>query len=295
MKENMRIGWKQGMEVMPATLIAADSYQLFHHELNRKLLTQQSYGLFPRVKFDINCSITNNLLQIQEVHCDAITRNGQFIQLRGKYTVTLPQLPAGECYLVVKIKGFSPIEINEIPYSEVIYDLEFRQWAELSDGNVLPIIKILKEGEWWKMADYIPPCFTISSCRMLVNKHEEIRKLVNEISGHFTNKNYPVHIEYAFSLLLIELNYLTKNEIPYDLILLLKKIIKSFLACEPEMNSDDTDGFLKSDYDHNDIIKALDKAHSLLRKFLEILIMKEAKKESLPKPPGEPEEYVPII
>lgn len=281
----MRIDWKQGMEVMPATMIAADNYQLFHHELNRKFLDQQSYGLFPRVKFDINCSITNNLLQIQEVYCDAITRNGQFIQLRGNYTIALPQLSAGECYLVVKTKGFSQIEINEIPYSEVIYDLEFRQWAELRD-EVLPIIKILKEGEEWKIVDYIPPCFTINSCKMLGNKLEEIRKLVKDISEHFKNKNYPAHIEYAFSLLFMELNYLTKNEIPYDLILLLKKTIISFPACEPELFGDD-EGFLQNEYDHNDIIKALNQAHSLLRKFLAILIMKEKKEEPIIEPPIE--------
>jgi hypothetical protein len=294
MEENMRIDWKQGMEVMPATFIASDNYQLFHHELNRKFLAQQSYGLFPRVKFDINCSITNNLLQIQEIYCDAITRNGQFIQLRGNYTVGLPQSSAGEFYLVVKTKGFSQIEINDIPYSEVIYDLEFRQKAELSNINGLPIIKILKEGEGWRIAEYIPPCFTVDSCRMLIEKHGEILKLMEDISEHFRDKNYPAHIEYAFSLFWMELKYMTKNEIPYDLVLLVKKTIMSFLACEPEELNGDADGFLKSEYDHNDIIIALDKAQSLLRKFLEILTKKDVKEEPIPKPP-EPEEYIPLI
>ena len=292
MTENMRIDWMQGMEIIPATLIAADNYHLFHHDLNRKLLSQQVYGLIPRIKFDINCSISNNLLQIQEIHCDAITRNGQVIQLHGKYTVTLPPSSMGEFYLVVKTQGSTHVEINEIPYTDVNYNLEFKPWAELADGNIFPVIKIRKEGDYWQTVDYIPPCFTISSCRMLIGKYEEMKKIVKEIHGHFLNLHYADYLEYSFSLLLSELNFMTKNETPYVFLLLIRKIVGTFFACEQDLINEG-DNFIKNDYDHNDLQIMLDQASILLNKFLEILIEK-GKGTPLPEPP-EQEEWVPQI
>jgi hypothetical protein len=291
MKENMRIDWMQGMEVIPATMIAADNYHIFHHELNRRLLTQQSYGLLPRVKFDISGTITNNLLQIQEIHCDAITRNGQFIQFHGPFTTPLPQDSSLECFLVIKTKGVTHQAINEIPYSEIICDFEFRQRVELSDGNILPVIKLLKEHEGWRMAEYIPPCFTLSSCRLFIARYEEIRKIMNEISGLIRDKGFPEHILHFYSLLFLEVNSLSKNEIPFDLILLLKKTVHTVVACEPQLQ-ESSEGFLKSEYDPNDVLTSLDKARMILKRFREIL---ETIKEPLPEQPAEPEEWVPSI
>jgi hypothetical protein len=270
MKTIKRLDWKRGMEVMPSTFIASDNFQQFNHDINRKLITQKSYGLLPKVKFDIQSVIVDAILEIQEIYCEAITKNGVLIQLFEKFTIPLPSLLTGEHYIVAQIKDISHVEINEIPYLQVEYYYEVKQWAELSDGNVFPIIKIKKDGEYWEKVEYIPPCYTISSCRILLNKHEEIRKLLNEIFETIDKKKYQPYLVYGLSLHLLELNNYTNNETPYELVLLLKKIIKTLLEFEPDFDGN-TDKYLQSEFEHNDVLNTLNQALLRVQNFLNFL------------------------
>ncbi|MFZ4398525.1 MAG: hypothetical protein ACOYO1_00710 [Bacteroidales bacterium] len=293
---NKRIDWKQGMEITPYTFIEADYYEQFNHDINRKLASIKSYGLLPKVKFNINSDIINSSIEIHEINCEAITRNGLFFQIFEKFTFELPSLLKGEYYIVAKIKEYIQLEVNEVPYIQMEYDFELKELAELSDGNLFPLIKIRKENEYWEKVDYIPPSFALSCSRMLSNKHEEIKKLLNEISECIYNKKYESYLTYSFSMLLLEMNHYTKNETPYELVLLLKKFVKTFLFFEQNIG-EKAINFIKKEFDNNDIFITLEEVTIIFYYFKEIL-GKEEIFEELPEkeePIIEDNEWNPVI
>ncbi len=294
MKANKRIDWKQGMLITPDTFIESDNYHQLHHEINRKLIIQKSYGLLPDSNFVIESEITSSTLEIKKIYCEAIIKNGKLILIDKKYSIPLPNIPSGEFYIAAKIAETSHFETNEIPYLQTEYDFEIRpikSGTELSDDNFFPIMKITNASGSWENMDYIPPCLTISSCRILIDLQEEIKKISNEIIVLITNKKYEPYLLYNLTMLFLELNNYTKSETPFVMVLLLKKIFKTILICHPDLDNC-VDIFIQKEYDHDDIKKRLDQAFQFLQKYKEVLCFVEMEP---PKDPDKEEEDVIII
>lgn len=268
MKTNNKTNWKQGMEITPLTFIEADNYQQFHHEINRKLITQRSYGLLPKVKFDIKCDIIDSDLHILEIFCEAVTKNSELIQLSEEHKVTLPSLPSGTYYFAIKIGEPSCGEKSGVPYIQVKYDYEVKSLVELSNGVFFPIIKLNNENSYWEQMEYIPPCFALSSNRLLLTKYDEIRKLINEIFDSIDKgkREFAPYLTYTLSLLILELNNFGNEEAPLGLIILLKKILKTLLLCGQDSEKI-VEKFLQYEYEHDDILKMLEQALIILKYF----------------------------
>jgi len=294
MKANKKIDWQTGMEITSQTFIEAENFQQFHDDLNRKLVSLRSYGLIPKVKFTLDSTIIDFTLTIEEICCEAITKNGTLLNLHEGGIINLPSMYTGEYFVVAKIKEQKHIEINEIPYLETVYEYDLKQWADLSDGNLFPLLKIKKENEYWEKVVYIPPCIAISSCRELINNSEEIRTLFNEINDNIGRKKYNSYLMYAFSILSIELNSFTKNETPSELILLLKKIIATLLLCEPDFDNT-SKTFLQNEYDHYDISKAFEQLIILFNSFKDKLFQEEVVEEKIEEETPINDEWCPPI
>jgi len=278
------------MIITPETFTESDMYHDFHHGINRKLIIQNSYGLLPDSNFDIDCIIINAVLEIKKIFCEAILKSGLLILLDKKYSIPLPNLPTAEYYVAAKITQPSHFETNEIPYIQTEYDFEIKPakaWTEQSAYNLFPIMKITNASGSWEIMDYIPPCLTISSCGILINLQEEIKKISNEIIVLMNSKTYEPYLIYNLTLLFLELNNYTKNEPPFVMVLLLKKIFKTIIICHPGLD-DSAEIFILQEYDHNDIKKKLDQAFSFLQSFKEVLCFVEIE-------PPKPEEDEDII
>jgi hypothetical protein len=294
MKANKKIDWKQGMIITPETFIESDNYQEFHDEINRKLIIQKSYGLLPNSKFFIEANIVDSKLEIKRIYCEAITKNGGLIFIDKNYSIPLTNLASGEFYVAAKMKESSRFEVNEIPYIQSEYDFELIQiksGTECLDDQLFPIMKISTLSGSQEILDYIPPCISISSCGILIDLQDAIKKISNEIIVLIGKKNYEPYLLYNLTMLFLELNNYSKNETPYILVLQLKKIIKTILLCNPDID-DSAETFIQRSYDHNDIKKKLDQAFLFLQKYKEVLCFVEM---APPKEPDKEEEDVIII
>lgn len=296
MKANNRLAWKQGMLITPEILIESDNYQQFHHMTNRKLIIRSSYGLLPKVKFAIDSDIIDSDMEIKDIYCEAVTQNGNIMLLDKKCVISLPSLPVGKYYITVKNSDPSYFETNEIPYCRNEYDYEVKSWVELSNGSFFPIMKMQNEAGYWERIDYIPPCFAISSCRILKNKYDEIIRILNEIQGIIDRRNYEPYLTYSLAMLILELNNYTQNETPFEMVLLLKKILKTILLMQADLDND-LENFIQTEYDHNDVLVLIDSAIDHIQKIENALSQEkpEEKPQEEEKKEIEPDEWVPPI
>jgi hypothetical protein len=294
MKANKRIDWKQGMLITPETFIESDNYHQFHHEINRKLIIQNSYGLLPHSNFLIESVISDSNLEIKKIYCEAILKNGILILIDKSSSIPLPNLPTAVYYVFAKIAESLHFIRDEIPFIQTEYEFEIRSIKsveELTDDNLFPILKITNESGSWEILDYIPPCITISSCRILVNLQDEIKRIANEIIVLISNKTYEPYLLYNLTMLFLELNNYSNNETPFVMVLLLKKIFKTILYCHPDLDNS-AESFIQKEYDHNDIKKKLDQAFLFLEKYKEVLCFVQI---DPPKAPEKEEEDVIMI
>lgn len=258
------------MEITASTFIEAEKYHLFQHKINRKLATLKSYGLLPNTRFECQYTVNANTVQVEDLQCEAITKNGSLLQIKNEFSIDIPETETDTLYLVAQIEGSSPVEIDNIPYMELNYYYTFKIWEELSNGNIFPLLKIKKWGDYWQSMDYIPPAIALNSHKELKNKHQEIIKLVDETIEALKSKNASANLLYHFSIFSIELKYYTTDETPYDFLLLLKKILRTIELYTDELK-EKLRNLFEAVYDPNSLAEILQEMISYLSEFNDLL------------------------
>jgi hypothetical protein len=265
-----KIDWKPGMEITASTFIEAEKYHLFQHKINRKLATLKSYGLLPNTRFECLYTVNGDTLQVEDLQCEAITRNGSLLQIKNEFSIAIPEIEVDTLYLVAQIEGFSPVEIDNVPYMELNYYYTFKMWEELSNGNVFPLLKLTRYDGGWREMNYIPPAIALNSHKELKNKHQKAIKLIDEIMAVLKEKNVPASLLYYFSLFSIELKFYTTDESPFEFLLLLKKILRTIELYTQDLK-DKLRNLLESTHDPNGLAEVLQEIISSLSEFNELL------------------------
>ena len=265
-----KIFWRIGQEITPETFKQADNYISAQHNLIRRLINRQYYGLFPvkdakMPSINVNATLKGAEIMMEQLNCMGITRGGCLIdfqdsQLRNirQKRLSITSQSAAVCYVVLRVYPFDhlliePVDNEETPFAIPVYDFEIRDLAHI-EGNELPVLKINNNRQHpyidW---NYIPPSMSICSHGRLMEYYRNFNQIIAEILTLITQKKaHLVQLIYPVSSLIFDMEHFSLNEPPFYFIQLLKKIVKTIGLFIPEIQKSH-EAVLKAPYYHDDI------------------------------------------
>lgn len=284
MKVFNKIDWQLGMDINAETLIHADQYNFSRHQIHQKLATLTSYGLLPQTKYEIISRLKGNILEVESLQCEAISKSGKLFRINESFDIPLSESEQGIYYLVAQIDGYLQEMVDTIPCMKVNYSFHLKRWIDLSNGNIIPLLKLKKDGQGWSSFDYIPPVIALSSHRALIQHFSDIKKLFIQISDRIATWPDYGFLSYLLSIYLLDIESYSTNETPAEYVLLLKKILRTLSSYCP-LEGWNPEHFMAEKYDHSEIKQTMEEAEQLFQLFDNII---SAQPE--PEPEPEPEE-----
>ena len=272
-----KLYWRAGQEITPETFEHADNYNCVQQNLIRRLLNLQYYGLLPvneasAPSLTVQATLNGSEISVEQLRCNGITKEGHLIAFDNyplRNRLSFAALTARTCYVVLRVKSFEynliePVENEETPLALPIYELDIKELTQIA-GNELPVLKIENSGynsriDW----SYIPPCMSFSSYQRLREQYRELKQLLTEILSAMAAKKAQFQpVIQPFTFLLFDLDQLLPNNPPYDLILILKKMVKTVTFFVKSVPPSITE-MLNIPYIHDDISIIL---HSFMKCF----------------------------
>ena len=289
-----KIFWRVGQEITPETFIQADNYINYQHNLIRSLIHHQCYGLLPAGNDAATPSLTvkahpeGATVYIENIRCLGITKEGYLIDYddnnKQQNSVSIAGLPPDFYYVVIRIKPFEqqliePVENEETPFSQPACRFDVKKLAQITSDE-LSILKVNCKKEYPEIEkNYIPPCMSILSCKILLDYYKNCIPVVQDIKSFLYAKKQQYHSAiYPVSMLLYELENLPLSESPYALVQLLKRLLKSFtlLVCDTPLKIEKT---LATPYNHDDVEEILQSLMLCLQEIREFVASEKVDEE----------------
>ena len=261
-----KIFWQIGQEITPDTFIHADNYICSQHNLIRRLIAHDNYGLLPPTKTDlpllaIQTNLNNRDLSFERLVCYGTTKAGYLIESESglaKKHLSIPDSETKTLYIVLQINPFEqvliePVTNEEAPAAHAAYELNIRELDQVGEDE-LAILKI-DNSSYTPVIDpnYIPPCMSINACPKLLETHEKLKQLLTEIMSHIKNKGYlSGAIGYPLRMLYDEFDDFSLLNMPIELIRLMKKIARTYQFFIPDVKTINIPDWVRI-YNHNDI------------------------------------------
>lgn len=258
MEKYNKIYWKRGLEITPEIFITSDNYNTYQQNIIRRLCTINSYGILPPIKegnlcFEIEYKITDNILYINNLLCNAITKQGYMIDIGDDFDfykeIDLNDCINSEYYIILNVSPYdNEVVINQEIYAQPSYELVVKK-ADKINYSGIPILKISysKNNCWEADSEYILPSISICSDKNLISKYNSINRKIDSIISHIKNDELLLNI----SMLKLELDNEFKYATPYSLVLFLKKTCKIFeLFFKDKLEKPK---YILEEYDHNNI------------------------------------------
>jgi len=265
-----KIFWRIGQEITPETFIQADNYICSQHNLIRRLIASDNYGLLPQTEADtpslsIQTNVNNKDIYIEKFVCSGTTRAGYLIEMENhmmaslpKKYLSIPDSDAKSLYLVLRVNPFEqvliePVKSEAAPAAHSIYELNIRELGQIGE-NELAIIKIDNSNNAPVIDhDYIPPCMSVNACSKLLEIYKLLKQLLSEILSHIEHKGYMIGTAiYPLSMLHDEFDNFSLLSPPIALIQLMKKIVRTYQVFIPDIKTINLPDFLR-EYNHNDV------------------------------------------
>lgn len=168
-----RIFWKKGMRLTDEVLILSDNCTA---ELIGKVLALNAggnFGLFPGgYPFSVSLDINKNIVEVVELNCLGITRDGTLIDVHydTAYTnssVTRATIPAASEDTAYFLCVYSTGELRDTNdgMCEPAYSFAVIEENSPVPANALPVAHLVYDEYCWRMdeIDFVPPCLYISS------------------------------------------------------------------------------------------------------------------------------------
>jgi hypothetical protein len=186
------VNWQDGMLINRQHLKDQENY---FEELNRwyALGVGDNYGLV-RKSFSgqpaltLNCSISGNRLRVEVVRCQALTPDGNYIEINESIRdVIKVEADINETtvavYVGVDTGSKKPIgdpdpdeDLPRMPYQVCNYSAYLGQPPNLPEGQFLQVARLTISGNEVNYADdYYPPCVTLNADERLANKSTDYR------------------------------------------------------------------------------------------------------------------------
>ena len=292
-----------GQEITPETFIQSDNYMCSQHNLIRRLIADNSYGLVPcgdkaeveGTLFAIKPNIDNKDLYVERLVCIATTAAGYLIDIDSQLWNTIyqkhlsiPDSAAKNLYLVLRVNPFEqvliePVMNEEAPMAHPAFSLQVRELDRIGDDE-MAILKIDNTGYTAKIdPDYIPPSMSMNACPKLLETYGLIKQLLSEVQFHTKNKGeLSGATRYQLSMLYDDLQDFAMSNKPIDLIRLVRKIIRTYQFFVSNIRSIDFPDLLRS-YNHNDMSITFKLLLSFLQNVIRIVSQGVEEEDFTPK------------
>ena len=265
-----KIFWRTGQEITPETFIQADNYSCSQHNLIRRLIAQNSYGLLPQTEtdpspFTVKTTLNNKDISIEQLVCSGTTGAGYLVETENAMLASLPQkhlsIPdsnAKALYIVLRINPFEqvliePVMDEEAPAAHADYELYIRELDRIGEDE-LAIVKIDNSHNAPQIdPNYIPPCMSVNACSKLWETFNLFKQLLTEILSHIEHKEGPFgKTIYPLTMLHCELDEFPVSSPPIALLRLIKRIILTYQFFLPDVRAITSPDWLRA-YNHNDM------------------------------------------
>ena len=293
--EYHKIFWRAGQEITPETFIQADRYICAQQNLIRKFLNRQYYGLLPvneagATSFSVNASLQGAAVRIEQLCCHAITKEGYLIAFDNELLhgvqqdrLSLAACPQGIYYVVLRVFPFEhkllePVENEETPYALPVFEFDLKPLTHIA-GNELPILKIDCSRQQPAIdRNFIPPCMSVSAHQQLMETYLNMRQSAAMVKTMLIKKKEQyAELFYPVSMMLFDLEQFSVYDPPYNLILQLKKFLKTIGYFIQQLQRE-LDQVVNSLYRHDDIsglLQAIDKCFRDIQQFLGETVVEE--------------------
>ena len=220
MENYNKIDWKKGLDITPEIFIRSDNYHIAERNLLGRFLAFRTYGILPNSRFHIEKSIENNSISVRNLECTAITNDGYLINIKNDthyQRVTAINETGDELYLVLTIDPYALLVEERGLATTQMYGFVLKRVDE-PVGKGIPILKILKESQGWRIDEnYIPPAVALSAVDSLARKFMEFRNLLGIIVEKFPEDSLQL------MMLSLEMNNHAMQATPQEFVQLLKK------------------------------------------------------------------------
>ena len=187
-----RICWKKGMRLTDDVLRASDDSTIELVGKSLALAAAGRFGLLPSTPFDLSINISKGFVDVESLHCTAVTKSGNIIDAHydTKFTNSFDtriQIPegSGEKEYILTIDYTGQWKDSNDGYEEPIYTFSLMASNSSIPSNSLPIARIVDEYGWrLDEIDFVPPCLFVSSHQ----KYYELLKNFSDILGEIDNK-----------------------------------------------------------------------------------------------------------
>jgi len=287
-QKRKKIFWRIGQEITPDTFIQADNYLCSQHNLIRRLIADNSYGLLPQTEtappqFTVKTNLNNRDVSIEQLVCSGTTAAGYFVEMENAMLASLPRkylsIPdfgGKACYLVLRINPFEqvliePVRDEEAPQAHAVYELNIRELNRIGEDE-LAILKIDNSNNMPVInPNYIPPCMSVNACSKLLETFSQLKQFLIEIMSHIEHKGLLVGTTiYPLRMLYDDFDDFSLSNTPIALIRLIKKIIRTCRTFIPDLRTLDLPDLLHG-YNHNDVSITFQSLLSYLQKMVKIV------------------------
>lgn len=294
MKKHNRINWVRGLEITSELFIETDNYNDYQQSVVRKLCSLRSFGIIPGDNsYYVDYLMENGILTIKNLNCFALTQGAHLIDTANNllvlpHEIRLNENPSGMYYVLLSIKSQKYISGNKNEHIQKLYALELCDTDTIVPENAFPVMKINcpENSDHWEVdTDYIVPSMVLGASEKLYQRLNSIKNRLNQLILKIEDRTLLNQI----LIYELELSAYTFSETPSELILLLKKILKTF-SLFMEKSLQYCERFVYEPYNHFEVSELLDMCTMGLN---EIDIHLEKKPEPIPEPePEEPKEFL---
>lgn len=185
-----RICWKKGMRLTDDILRASDNCMVELVNISLKLAAAGRFGLLPSTSFELSLNISNRRVDVELLHCTAVTRGGDFIDVhydtRYKNSfdtrVQIPEDSNENEYILTVFRTDDAWKETNDGYEEPVYSFSLIAPNSPVPSNAFPVARIVDEYGWrLDDLDFVPPCLFISSHQKYIQLQKQFSEILSAI------------------------------------------------------------------------------------------------------------------
>ena len=309
-----KVTWKKGMRLTAELFEAMDAATAEHVRLSNVLSIGGRFGLFFDGKpFEISINVINNILEVVNISCRGVTKNGKIIDIDfdSAYNksldtrVVIPDNPGEDSYiLAIRVNDGEWVEVND-KLSAAALTFELIGENSTIDGDLLPIANIVNEYGWrLNETDFVPPCLYVIAHQKYIDIYKRIRtelKVISDLCEASTDCIAVRLLERVwtasasgYSILDKQLFGLTPEKL-YDII---QGVVRAFVigcALDENISLEDPEPFImysRRGYDlrnlYRDIERGLEVCKEINIKMSKVVELKSHPEPEIPQPTPKP-------
>lgn len=157
-----------------------------------------NFGLIPNIRpFSLSLDIKNDTIEVVEIDCLGITRDGSLIDVHYDtyYTkaydtkITIPDSSIESAFILC-ISATNEWRDTNDGMCEQVYSYYVIEEDTSVPANALPVARIVYDQQCWRMDDinFVPPCLFIKSFVKYVELYDEFKNLLEKLDSLLPQK-----------------------------------------------------------------------------------------------------------